>query len=99
MKRLNRLARARPAQARKAQKGPSAAASEERVLEIAAMGARGDSTAAGPDGVVYAPYALPGERIRARVAGGRAEVVEILEASPDRQEAACRHFGRCGGCQ
>jgi 23S rRNA (uracil1939-C5)-methyltransferase len=99
MKRLNRLARARPAQARRAQKGPSSVASEERVLEVAAMGARGDSTADGPDGVVYAPYALPGESIRARVAGGRAEVVEILKASADRQDAACRHFGRCGGCQ
>jgi len=99
MKRLNRLARARPDQARRARKALSSAAPEERVLEVAAMGARGDATAQGPDGVVYAPYSLPGERVRARIAGGRAEVLEVLAASPERQAAACRHFGRCGGCQ
>lgn len=66
---------------------------------ITAMGARGDSTAEGAEGVIYAPYALPGERVRARVTGGRAELIEVLEPSPERQEAACRHFGRCGGCQ
>ncbi len=96
MKRLNRLARARPAPAR-----PNAApaAPVERVLAIAAMGARGDSTAGGEDGPIYAPYALPGERVWARVTGHRAEVLEVLDASPERQEPACRHFGRCGGCQ
>jgi 23S rRNA (uracil1939-C5)-methyltransferase len=99
MKRMNRLARSRPHQARKAPKGPHIPAAEERVLEIAAMGARGDSTAHGEAGPIYAPYALPGEQVRARVAGGRAEVLELLRASPERQDAACRHFGRCGGCQ
>lgn len=63
------------------------------------MGARGDATAAGADGPIYAPFALPGERVRARVAGGRAEVVEILSPSTERQTPLCRHFGRCGGCQ
>ena len=66
---------------------------------VTAMGARGDSTSAGADGVIYAPYALPGERVRARVTGGRAEIVEVLERSDERQDAVCRHFGRCGGCQ
>jgi 23S rRNA (uracil1939-C5)-methyltransferase len=96
MKRMNRLARARPAQAHSAAAPP---APEERVLEIVAMGARGDSTAAGADGPIYAPYALPGERVRALVSGHRADVIEVLTPSPERQEAACRHFGRCGGCQ
>lgn len=63
------------------------------------MGARGDSTATGEAGPIYAPYALPGEQVRARVAGGRAEVLELLRASAERQAPACRHFGRCGGCQ
>ncbi|MBL8543680.1 MAG: class I SAM-dependent RNA methyltransferase [Hyphomonadaceae bacterium] len=63
------------------------------------MGARGDAVAAGPQGPIYAPYALQGERIRGRITDGRAELIELLQASPERQEPACRHFGRCGGCQ
>src|SRR5262245_40149002 len=63
------------------------------------MGARGDATANGTEGVIYAPYALPGEEVRARVGGSRAEVLEVLTPSAERQDPACRHFGRCGGCQ
>jgi len=98
MKRMNRLSRGRPGNARGAKSG-AVSASEERILAIEAMGARGDSTAKGDDGPIYAPFALPGEQVRARVTGGRAEVVEVLTASPERQAPVCRHFGRCGGCQ
>lgn len=96
---MNRLSRGRPKQARQAQKGAPAPVFEERELLISAMGGRGDATAEGADGVVYAPYALPGETVRARVSGGRADVIEVLAPSPERQAPACRHFGRCGGCQ
>jgi 23S rRNA (uracil1939-C5)-methyltransferase len=63
------------------------------------MGARGDAVAQSPAGSTYAPFALPGERVRANVMGDRAEVLEVLDPSPERQAPACRHFGRCGGCQ
>lgn len=63
------------------------------------MGARGDALAEGERGAIYAPYALPGESVRASVAGDRAEVREVLRASVERQAPACSHFGRCGGCQ
>ncbi len=96
MKRNNRLARARPAQARQ---GQDPAATGEQVLEIGSIGARGDATAIGPEGPIYAPFALPGERVRARLVGDRAEVLELLSTSRERQAAVCRHFGRCGGCQ
>lgn len=100
MKRMNRLARSRPGQARaQSAKGGTVAAPEERILALTQMGARGDSTAEGIDGPIYAPFGLPGEQVRARVSGARAEIVEIVQASPERQNAACRHFGRCGGCQ
>ncbi|MGD9981708.1 MAG: class I SAM-dependent RNA methyltransferase [Hyphomonadaceae bacterium] len=95
MKRISRLSRSRPHQAGK----PGVPAAEERILAISAMGARGDATAEGETGPIYAPYALPGEEVRARVAGGRAEVLEVVRPSSERQAAACRHFGRCGGCQ
>ncbi len=53
--------------------------------------------------VVLAPFALPGERIRARPerekpALIRARTLEVLEPAPERVAAPCPYFGRCGGC-
>ncbi len=47
--------------------------------------------------------ALPGERVRARRTAkhrqyDEAEVLEVLEASPDRVVPTCPHFGTCAGC-
>lgn len=54
--------------------------------------------------VVFVPYALPGERIKARIWRNKsnysdADLLEVLEASPDRTEPQCGLFGICGGCQ
>jgi len=54
--------------------------------------------------VVMVAFALPGERVRARVYRNHAnyseaDLVGVLEASPHRIEAKCALFGRCGGCQ
>lgn len=54
--------------------------------------------------VVMVPLALPGERVRARVWSNRsnyseADLVEVLEAAPERVEPRCPLFGTCGGCQ
>lgn len=54
--------------------------------------------------VVFVPYALPGERVRARVWRNKssysdADLVEVLDPSPDRVEPVCPLFGSCGGCQ
>jgi tRNA/tmRNA/rRNA uracil-C5-methylase (TrmA/RlmC/RlmD family) len=55
--------------------------------------------------VVFVRHALPGERLLARITDvtsrlARAEVVEILAASPDRVTPPCPHAGPggCGGC-
>lgn len=47
--------------------------------------------------------ALAGETVEARVLNARGKVVEarlerLLQASPERREAPCRHYDRCGGC-
>ena len=52
---------------------------------------------------VFVTGALVGERVRAQhVARNRhfdeAKVLEILQASPDRVEPKCPHFGLCSGC-
>lgn len=54
--------------------------------------------------VVFVPFCLPGERVRARVyrndkRHSEADLVEVLEASPDRVTPRCPLFGVCGGCQ
>lgn len=54
--------------------------------------------------VVFVPHTLPGEKVRARIFRNdknhsQADLVEVLEASPDRLEPRCSLFGKCGGCQ
>ena len=57
-----------------------------------------------PDGrAVFVPFGLPGERVRVKLTEekknfARGEIVEVLDPSPDRIAARCRHFGVCGGC-
>jgi len=56
--------------------------------------------------VIFVAYALPGERVVARVveehrSWARAELVEVLTPAEDRIEPPCPYFGpdQCGGCQ
>ena len=64
----------------------------------------GETLARLPDGrAVFIPYALPDERIRIRLTEekeryARAELLEVLSASPARIEPRCVHFTHCGGC-
>jgi 23S rRNA (uracil1939-C5)-methyltransferase len=52
---------------------------------------------------VFVHGALPGERVMVRLTDRKrsydeGETVEVLEASANRIEARCPHFGQCGGC-
>jgi 23S rRNA (uracil1939-C5)-methyltransferase len=64
-------------------------------LAIVALDAHGLGVA---EGGTTVPGVLPGERARVRFEGRRAELVEILDASPERANPYCSWFGRCGGC-
>ncbi|MDR0902482.1 MAG: class I SAM-dependent RNA methyltransferase [Opitutaceae bacterium] len=65
----------------------------------------GGATAEAAGGwVVMVPFALPGERVRARVFRNHknyseADLVAVLAPSPRRVEPRCALFGKCGGCQ
>jgi 23S rRNA (uracil1939-C5)-methyltransferase len=54
--------------------------------------------------VVFVPGGLPGDRLRVRMTEargrfGRAAIESVEVPSPDRVEAPCPYFGRCGGCR
>jgi len=54
--------------------------------------------------VVMVPFALPGERVRARVfrnhkSYSEADLLEVRTSSPHRVEPRCPLFATCGGCQ
>lgn len=68
-------------------------------LTIQSLGHLGDGVAETPDGQLFVPFALPGERVRVRAVGeGRADLIEVLAPAPERVSPLCRHFGLCGGC-
>jgi 23S rRNA (uracil1939-C5)-methyltransferase len=72
----------------------------ELEVEITRLGAQGDGVAQGPDGPIFVPFTLPGERVRIEVEKGsdHAGLLEVLAASPDRIAPICPYFGACGGC-
>ncbi|TDQ83158.1 23S rRNA m(5)U-1939 methyltransferase [Dongia mobilis] len=72
-------------------------------LTIESLGAQGDGIARHDGKGVFVAYALPGERVRARLSpkGGNAftgRMQEIVTASPERVVPPCPLFARCGGC-
>ena len=63
----------------------------------------GDGLARLDGRVVFAPFVLPGERIRVRPEQEKpglihAKTLAVVEASAERVAAPCPVFGRCGGC-
>lgn len=72
------------------------------ILNIKRLGNQGDGVADTPQGPVFVPFTLPGERVNVALSGksgpGRADLVSVLEAASQRVEPMCRHFGDCGGC-
>ena len=67
-------------------------------LKIERLGARGEGVSRNDRGLVFVPYALPGETVLAEVDGERGKLVEILDASSERVAPVCPLYGECGGC-
>lgn len=53
--------------------------------------------------VVFIPYSAPADKLKIKITSVektflKAEILEILEASPTRRKAPCMYYGKCGGC-
>lgn len=76
---------------------------DELELEVTALAYGGDGIARHDGRVVFVPFTIPGEKVRARIdqtrkQWARAALLEILVPSPDRASPPCPWFTRCGGC-
>lgn len=77
---------------------------ETFTVQLTTLAYGGEALGRLPDGrAVFVPFGLPGEQVRLRLVEekprfARGEIVEILEASPERIQPRCLHFGVCGGC-
>ena len=73
----------------------------ERLL-IDHVGHLGDGVALTEGRSLFVPYTLGGETVEVTAAPGhhpdRRQLVRIEQASPERIEPLCPHFGICGGC-
>ena len=74
------------------------------VLTIDDLAFGGDGVGRVEGYVVFVRGGIPGDRLRVRLIQARprfarAVIEEVEEPSPDRVEAPCPYFGRCGGCR
>ena len=74
----------------------------ELTIERLALGGNGVGRIDGGK-VCFVPFSAPGDRLKVRVTREHrsyceAELVDLLEASPQRVEPRCPAFGQCGGC-
>ncbi|HEX2997960.1 MAG TPA: class I SAM-dependent RNA methyltransferase [Anaerolineales bacterium] len=73
-------------------------------LQLEKLTYGGDAMGRLSDGrAIFVPFGLPGERVRVRLTEekrgfARGELLEVLDASPQRIDPRCVHFGVCGGC-
>ena len=77
---------------------------QELTLRIDGLTNLGLGVARDDGWVVLAPYVLPGESARLRIYRNHknyseADLLEIVDPSPDRVSARCPLFGTCSGCQ
>jgi 23S rRNA (uracil1939-C5)-methyltransferase len=64
-------------------------------LTILKLGQQGDGLAEDDDGFLHIPKTLAGEIVEWQPG----QSLKIIEAAPERVNAFCKHFDRCGGCK
>ncbi len=75
-----------------------------RTLRVESLAHLGAGIAKDEGKITFIPYTVPGDLVQVRITEekrrfSRAEIVALLEPSPDRVEPPCPYFGQCGGCQ
>ncbi|HME09494.1 MAG TPA: class I SAM-dependent RNA methyltransferase [Bryobacteraceae bacterium] len=78
--------------------------SEEVTLPIEKLVYGGDGLARLEGRVVFTPFVLPGETVRASVDRvkndlWRGKLIQVVHSAASRVAPICPYFGRCGGCQ
>jgi len=77
---------------------------QEHTITIETLVSGGNGLGRLPDGkAVFVPFVLPGEAVRVRIREEKkrhafADLLEVLEASPERITPRCAHYQQCGGC-
>jgi len=84
-------------------RGKPRPAGAELTAEVADLSHEGRGIARIDGKVTFIRGALPGERVRYRLyrhgkQADEGELTAIEQASPERVEPRCKHFGVCGGC-
>lgn len=72
-------------------------------IEIEGSGMNGEGVTRADGKVVFVPYTLKGERVRAKVKSVKknyatASVIKVLSPSEHRIDPNCPHYYKCGGC-
>ncbi|MCL2838321.1 MAG: 23S rRNA (uracil(1939)-C(5))-methyltransferase RlmD [Oscillospiraceae bacterium] len=75
----------------------------ELTLQIIDYNSSGEGVGKSDGFVVFVPFSIVGELVRVKIiethkSYARAEIIGILESSPQRITPECKHFGLCGGC-
>lgn len=74
------------------------------ILDITDVAFGGEGVGRFEGFVVFVPYVITGEKVEARIKEihkqfARAELINVIETSPQRTTAECDYYGECGGCQ
>lgn len=77
---------------------------KEYIVEITGFGSEGEGVAKVQDFTIFIPRAIKGEKCKIKVikvnkSFAFGKLLEVIEASPYREEPICSIYSQCGGCQ
>jgi len=76
---------------------------DELTVKIERLGANGEGIATHDGAVIFVPFALVGEECLIHIVSVKksyyfAKLVKVISPSPERINAPCPYFSKCGGC-